>query len=126
MAGVLLRSKARWVVEWEKITKYFCNLEKRNYVSKQMTRLISKEGVESNDVLDINKEVNTFYSNLYKEKELEDYEIEHLITGIPKLSQGESRSFEGKLTIEEAGIALENMENAPVRMDLGQIFVSVF
>ena len=28
--GVLLRSKARWVADGEKIWKYFCNLEKRH------------------------------------------------------------------------------------------------
>jgi hypothetical protein len=28
MQGILLRSKARWAAEGEKITKYFCNLEK--------------------------------------------------------------------------------------------------
>ena len=36
MEGVLLRSKARWVAEGEKITKYFYSLEKRNFISKQM------------------------------------------------------------------------------------------
>ena len=30
MEGVLLRSRARWVGEGGKITKYFCGLEKRN------------------------------------------------------------------------------------------------
>ena len=40
MEGVLPRSKARWVAEGEKISKYFCNLEKRHYVSKQMIKLI--------------------------------------------------------------------------------------
>jgi len=39
MEGVLLQSRARWVAERDKITKYFCALEKRNYVSKQMIRL---------------------------------------------------------------------------------------
>ena len=30
MEGVLLRSRARWIADGEKITKYFCGLEKRN------------------------------------------------------------------------------------------------
>ena len=34
--GVLLRSVARWV-EGENISKYFCNPEKRHYVSKQLS-----------------------------------------------------------------------------------------
>ena len=36
---VLLHSRARWIAEGEKITKYFCGLEKRNYISQQMTKL---------------------------------------------------------------------------------------
>ena len=46
MEGVLLRSKARWVAEGEKISKYFCNLEKSHYVSKQMIKLIDVKGEE--------------------------------------------------------------------------------
>ena len=57
MEGVLLRSKARWVAEGEKISKYFCNLEKRHYVIKQMIKLIDAKGEEIKEPLDINKEV---------------------------------------------------------------------
>ena len=32
--GIILRSKAQWVEEGEKITKYFINLEKRNFDRK--------------------------------------------------------------------------------------------
>ena len=44
-----------------------------------MAKLINK-GVEINDPLVINKEVNTFYSHFYKVKGLEDCGLEHLIT----------------------------------------------
>ena len=60
MEGVLLRSKARWVAEGEKISKYFCNLEKRHYVRKQMIKLIEAKGEEIKEQFDINKEVNIF------------------------------------------------------------------
>ena len=83
MDGVLLRSKARWVAEGEKISKYFCNLEKRHYVSKQMIKLIDAKGGEIKEQLDINKKVNNFYSNLYKAKDLEECETEQLVTEIP-------------------------------------------
>ena len=39
MKGMLLRSRARRIAEGENITKYFCSLEKRNYVSKRMSKL---------------------------------------------------------------------------------------
>ena len=110
MEGVLLRSKAKWVAEGEKVSKYFCNLEKMHYVSKQMIKLIDAKGEEIKEPLDIKKEVNNFYSNLHKAKDLEEYEIEQLVTEIPKLSEEESRSLEGKITIEEAGTALKNMK----------------
>ena len=121
MEGVLLRSKARWVAEGENISKYFCNLEKRHYVSKQMIKLIDAKDEEIKEQLHINKEVNNFYSNLYKAKDLEECEIEQLVTEIPKLTEEESRSLEGKITIEEAGTALKNMkhEKSPGTDDFG-------
>ena len=57
MVGVLLRSKARGVAEGEKISKYFSNLEKRHYVSKQMIKLIDAKGEKIKEPLDIYKEV---------------------------------------------------------------------
>ena len=48
---------------------------------------------------------------MYKAKDLEECEIEQLVTEIPKLSEEESRSLEGKITIEEAGTALKNMKH---------------
>ena len=41
MEGVILRSKAQWAAEREKVTKYFCTLEKRHFVSKQMLKLVT-------------------------------------------------------------------------------------
>ena len=128
MEGVLLRSKARWVAGGEKISKYFCNLEKRHYVSKQMIKLTDAKGEEIEEPLDINKEVNNFYSNLYPAKDLEECETEQLVTEIPKLSEEESRSLEGKITIEEAGTALKNMkhEKSPGTDGFGAEFFKFF
>ena len=38
--------------------------------------------------------------------------IKILINRVPTLSPEESKSLEGKITLEEAGIALKNMKNA--------------
>ena len=70
MEGVLLRSRARWIAEGEKITKYFCELEKRNYVSKQMIKLTANNGEEIHEVKDIIKEVKTFYERLYSDRQV--------------------------------------------------------
>ena len=74
MKGVLLRSRARWVAEGEKITKYFCGLEKRNYVSKQVNKRAASNGSELHEAEDIIQEVKTFYERLYQKKQLEECE----------------------------------------------------
>ena len=40
MEDVKLRCKAKWIDEGEKVTKYFCNLENRYFISKCMPNLI--------------------------------------------------------------------------------------
>ena len=61
MEAVLLRSRASWIAEGERITKYFCELEKRNYVSKQMIKLTANNGEEIHEVKDIITEVKTLF-----------------------------------------------------------------
>ena len=39
MEGMLIRSRARWIGEGEKVSKYFCNLEKRHYTSKIIRKI---------------------------------------------------------------------------------------
>ena len=109
--GVILRSKAKWIAEGEKITKYFCNLEKRNYISKRMTKL-SKGEVTITDPNEIKAEVQNFYENLYKQNNnIEDCVISDLLKDQPKLSSEESESLEGEITLDEASIALKGMNN---------------
>ena len=112
MKGVLLRSKARWVDSGEKITKYFCNLEKRNYISKQIVKIVNKDGKIIEDPSQIKDKVYEFYNSLYKaNKNIENCEIRNLITEVPQLSQTERESLEGEISLEEAYYALQNMKN---------------
>lgn len=111
MEGVLLRSKARWIAEGEKISKYFCNLEKRNYISKNMPKLVNNQNTIIEDQKGIEREVKTFYENLYKKRNTTDYDIDRLVRSIPKLSNEEQHSLSGKITIEEATNSLKNMKN---------------
>ena len=61
----MLRSKARWIQHGEKNTKYFFNLERRNYNRKFITKLKRNDGTELNSQRDILKEEESFYRNLY-------------------------------------------------------------
>ena len=65
MEGVLLRSRARWIADGEKVTKYFCNLENRHYISKTMLKV---KGQDDQDITDNKKIINAvkdFYTNLF-------------------------------------------------------------
>jgi hypothetical protein len=111
MQGILLRSKARWAAEGEKITKYFCNLEKRHFVSKQMFKLISRNGKPLETTEEMVQETKEYYEKLYDEKEIIDINLEEYVDTLPKLSNEESAMMEGYITLEEASSVLKNMSN---------------
>ena len=73
--GIILRSKAKWIEEGEKNSKYFLNLEKINYNSKHITKLINDKGEEIIEPQKILDEQKKFYMALYQTK-LQGTEIE--------------------------------------------------
>ena len=114
LKGTLIRSRARWVEQGEKGSRYFCNLENRNFVSKRMSSLLDKDGNEITDFDKINNEVLQFYQKLYssKENDIEDVDLNaRLKENTPKLSNAEAVAIEGQITIKEAGLTLKNMQN---------------
>ena len=116
MDGVKIRSKARWVDEGEKMSKYFCGLENRNFVSKTMTKLINENGEEVNEQKDILTETKIFYENLYKNKDENietNIDLNHLIKDkeVPKLNNIEKANMEGLISKSEALYALKNTSN---------------
>ena len=100
MERVLLRSKVRWVAEGEKLTNYVCSLEKINFISKQMKTIVDKNGSVLEEPNAIMNEVQCFYERLDKSRDVEDCEINELISEIPELSEEQQVSFEGEITLE--------------------------
>ena len=66
--GIILRSKAKWVEEGENNTKYFLNLQKRNYNNTCIKTLINKNNKEVSDMEDKILEQKYFYESLYRSK----------------------------------------------------------
>ncbi|KAK3107474.1 hypothetical protein FSP39_015361 [Pinctada imbricata] len=115
MKAIMMRVKAKWIEEGEKPTKYFCSLEKRNYINKTVTKIIDSHGVIITEQTAILKEIETFYSNLYKSKDdtISNISLEELLNynDIPKLTVENANTLEGKITYKEASTALKNMKN---------------
>ena len=105
MDGILLRSRARWIAEGEKISAYFCNLEKRHFISKSITKLVSS-GIEKVGQNEIIQEVEHFYKDLYSKKISGESEMKDLVNDIPTLSDDEANEIEGQITLNEARQAL--------------------
>ena len=90
--GAILRSKIRRIEHREKPTKYFFNMERRNYNKKTITELTLEGGITISNDDDILEEIRGFYENLYKTDLGEDSTFlfqdftENLRSKLPKLS----------------------------------------
>ena len=112
--GVMLRSRCRYEDLGEKPTKYFLNLESRNYQDKVINHLIDENGDEvykTKDILDTQKR---YYKNLYKEKiQIDDATIKEIIgNNENQLNDDEAQMLEGEITYEELTTALKNTKNS--------------
>ena len=111
LRGVLLRSRARWVEDGEKVSSYFCSLEKRNYVNKCMSKISLNNDHVITDRNEIVNEVNNFYKTLYTKRDVRDAAVSDLVNNIPTLSDFDSNQLEGQLTLDELSYSLKDMKN---------------
>ena len=104
MEGHAIRSRARWIENGEKPTKYFCNLEKRNYLNKTIKKLEVDGNRIIYDQVEILNEVKCFYENLYsnKDSELSDLDFDIFIKEhVPKLDIHTSESLDKTFSEKE-------------------------
>ena len=102
--GAIFCSKVRWIQEGEKPTKYFFNLERKNFNKKIISELTVADGcltVNENQIMD---EIKLFYENLYNSSNNSTNEDFHEFTNninqqLPKLSTEQYNGIEGKLTL---------------------------
>ena len=113
--GIIIRARARWHEYGEKSTKYFLNLEKRNHVKKHMRKL-NINGSFTTDPFKILSEQQRFYEELYLCRNNDNdssLKTESFLKdlNIPKLSEEEKLSCEGRITLEECTLTLESFQN---------------
>ena len=111
--GVMMRSRSRYQDLGEKPTKYFFNLENRNYVNKVMTKLIDEDGTEYTETKDVLNCQQRFYKTLYDENNNIDARPIEITIGenSRKLSDLEAEKIEGEILLTELSEALKNMKN---------------
>ena len=62
----MFRSKLRWTEQGEKPTRYFFNVEAKNFNQKTITELETSEGVKITDYKQLLQEIENFYQNFYQ------------------------------------------------------------
>jgi len=109
--GLIVRSKAQWISQGEKATRYFCNLEKRNFLNKTVGFLDRGNGFIISEQETIFKEVQNFYKNLYSNNPVQDLDLDFLKKGAVLLDQSATDDLEGAVTTQEVEQALLSMNN---------------
>lgn len=113
--GAFIRSRARWIEEGEKNSSYFFNLEKHRQTKKKISKL-NINGMVTEDLSLINKEVRDFYTNLYcsKYSEASCESFFQEIRGCIDLIKDDF-----KLTMEE-DLKIEELDKAIIKMAKGK------
>ena len=65
LSGQMIRSRAEWLHESEKPTKYFMSLERQNYINKIIKKIIDPTGKIYTKQEEILHEVKKYYSSLF-------------------------------------------------------------
>ena len=111
---IVIRARARWHEYGERSTKYFLNLEKRNHVKKHIRKLLISGSITT-DPYRILAEQKRFYQNLCKTKDSvkASDSIEAFLSSlnIPKLSEEQRQSCEGRISTEECRTIIETFQN---------------
>jgi hypothetical protein len=112
--GALIRSKIDWAEHGEKNSKFFLNLEKRNYNMKCITKLLDENSDEISKPDEILTYEEHFYKRLYSETNVEaGEEITNFFKNetLLRLSNEDREICEGQISIEEIGKALKQLKN---------------
>ena len=112
--GAKIRSRIRWYEEGEKSTRYFMNLEKRNFNLKTVNRVCTNSGTFVENRQDILYELKNFYSKLYTKTEYGTSQNEYqefLRVECPTLDNDERDMMNNEITENELLAALKLTQN---------------
>ena len=110
----MLRSRSRYQDLGEKPSKYFFNLQNRNFVIKTTNKIIESDGTEYSETKEILKCQQKFYENLYSDisNDVDGNPIEDIVgENENNLSNDESQKLEGDIKLGELSNSLKNMKN---------------
>ena len=110
-----MRSKTKWYNEGEKNTKYFLNLEKRDYKQSTVSQIKISDNAFVTSDKDILTECASFYKNLYESRGTADHLLDKSVffddENDTVLQDYEQNACEGLFTEKECLKALKSMDS---------------
>ena len=111
--GAQIRSRAKWVEEGEKNSKYFLGLEKKHQTNNSIHQLIDDSGELKDESEDILKTSKSFYQNLYTNNfDIKHDHINNYLSSCTNtsLTTEQAESCDGQITITECETAIGKMK----------------
>ena len=119
MDGLIIRTKANWTENGEKPSKYFCSLEKRNFVNKNIVKVVNDKNESVTNQEEILNEINQ-----NNDDKLEEVSLSTLLNenSVPKLSDEQKQFLETHISSSEVHISLKNLKKTtnPLELQVSQ------
>ena len=110
MEGVKIRSRAKWLEEGERPTRYFFKLEQKKIQKSRINAIYDSNGVEVSSQSEIEKAHVDFYTKLFSQEPIDLDKQNDLLTSLDSsLSPDQSAMCEGELTLNEITNAVNDL-----------------
>ena len=131
LKGHQIRSRFQHFKDWEKPSKYFLNMEKKNYINKNIIELKDSNNKIINDSNKILKEQASFYETLFSSKGCKTEEhtrYNHFLTNLPTISEDVKLKIDAEISLTELEDSIKNSKNnkAPGPDGFSNEFFKVF
>ena len=116
LSGVTIRSKARWLEEGEKPSRFFFRLERERIKRNSIFSVLDSNDVEVFSHAEIQKEIARFYSNLFSSEPIDTLCKQTCLASIEShLDFSQRQSCEGFLSLQELSevVATLNLGKSP-------------
>ena len=108
--GILVRSRAEWLEEGERPSRYFFRLQSSHAQKSQISSIYDSSGVEVSSREEIERAHFDFYSSLFSEEPVDLNFQDDLLSSLSRqLSPHHASLCEGTMTIDEISFAIKNM-----------------
>lgn len=107
LEGSKIRSRAQWLEEGETPSRFFLRLENERHTKSFVSSIFNSAGVEVSTLPEIMEAHTKFYTDLFSRGNIDLQSQQELFSHVTsRLSEAESSSCEGPLTLAEVSVAL--------------------